>query len=518
MRKNRFSILLLLVVFAFAAAACGGSPAATATSVPATQTTAPTEAATVEATAAATTAPTAEATVEPTTEATAEPTKEATAEPTTEATAEPTTEATAEPTKEATAEPTKEPTAEATKEALAPTEAPTEAPTVEPTKEPTKEPTAEPTKEPTKAPTVEPTVEPTKEPTKEPTAVPPTNTSTPIPVTQAPTETAVPPTATEVPPTSTPAPTNTSVVQPTLNAAGTRIIEFATATAEARKAAMATPEPTAEATAEATAAATIAVTEAATAAPTAEATAPAACRSTGELIVGTDAAYPPFENINTTTNEFEGFDIDLLNAVAAKAGFTVKYENAAFDPIFINLASGQFDIVISAATITEERMKTVSFSNPYFAAGQVIVVRKDDAATIKTPEDLAGKTIGVQLGTTGAEAAKEIKDVTVKEYQTAPEAFQALANKDVDAVVNDNVVSLTLILNRPELNLVVTGDPFTVEYYGIAVRMECGDLLTVINTALEEVIKDGTYEEIYKKYLGEAPTKEFRKGSVGVKP
>jgi len=337
-------------------------------------------------------------------------------------------------------------------------------------------------------------------------------------VTQAPTETAVPPTATEVPPTNTPAPTNTSVVQPTLNAAGTRIIEFATATAEARKAAMATPEPTAEATAEATAAATIAVTEAATAAPTAEATAPAACRSTGELIVGTDAAYPPFENINTTTNEFEGFDIDLLNAVAAKAGFTVKYENAAFDPIFINLASGQFDIVISAATITEERMKTVSFSNPYFAAGQVIVVRKDDAATIKTPEDLAGKTIGVQLGTTGAEAAKEIKDVTVKEYQTAPEAFQALANKDVDAVVNDNVVSLTLILNRPELNLVVTGDPFTVEYYGIAVRMECGDLLTVINTALEEVIKDGTYEEIYKKYLGEAPTKEFRKGSVGVKP
>jgi ABC-type amino acid transport substrate-binding protein len=256
-------------------------------------------------------------------------------------------------------------------------------------------------------------------------------------------------------------------------------------------------------------------------AATAEATpeaAPAVCRASGELVVGTDAAYPPFESVNTTTNQIEGFDIDLLNAIGAKVGFTPVYQNAPFDPIFTNLAAGQFDIVISAATITEERQKTVAFSNPYFAAGQVIVVRKGDEATIKAAADLAGKTVGVQLGTTGAEAAKGIMGVTVREFQTAPEAFQALANKDVDAVVNDNVVSLTIILNNPSLNLVVSGDPFTVEYYGIAVRQECTNLLAAINKGLEEVIMDGTYAEIYRKYLGDDPIKEFQKGSTGVKP
>ena len=390
---------------------------------------------------------------------------------------------------------TPRPTATAEAATATPTEVPTEAATTAPTTAATAAPTEAAT-EPVSAPTVEatsaPTEKATEKPTEKPTEVAVVASNTPVPPTETPvppTETPVPPTATPVPPTAT---ATTSIYEPTLNAAGTKIIEYATATAAARKTAAAS-------------------------APTVAAPA-TACRSTGELVVGTDAAYPPFENINTTTNVIEGFDIDLLNAIGAKAGFTLKYENAAFDPIFINLAAGQFDLVISAATITEERQKTVAFSNPYFAAGQVIIVRTADAETIKVVGDLAGKTIGVQLGTTGAEAAKNIKDVTIKEYQTAPEAFAALANKDVDAVVNDNVVSLTLILNRPERDLVVTGDPFTVEYYGIAMRLECTELIDKVNAALEEVIKDGTYEDIYKKYLGDAPVKEFRKGSVGVKP
>ncbi|MBX3085279.1 MAG: basic amino acid ABC transporter substrate-binding protein [Anaerolineae bacterium] len=239
------------------------------------------------------------------------------------------------------------------------------------------------------------------------------------------------------------------------------------------------------------------------------------CKTSGELLVATDAAYPPFENVDTSTNQIVGFDIDLLNAIAASQGFTVNVQNAPFDTIFINLAAGQYDLVISAATITEERQKTVSFSDPYFVAGQVIIVREADKDTVSTSDDLIGKKIGVQLGTTGAEAAKGIKDAKVSEYPTFPEAAQALANGDVDAVVNDNATSLTYILNTPDLNLVVVGEPFTTENYGIAVGKDCGDLLAKVNAGLADAIASGKYAEIYRKYFGSDPSAEFLPSSTG---
>jgi len=172
--------------------------------------------------------------------------------------------------------------------------------------------------------------------------------------------------------------------------------------------------------------------------------------------------------------------------------------------------------VISASTITDERKQTVNFSNPYFRSGQIIIVRKADAGKVKTTADLAGKVIGVQLGTTGAQAAKGVKDVkSVREYPTAPEAFQALANSDVDAVINDDAVSLNIILNSPKLNLVAVGGPFTAEYYGIAIRKDCTALLDKVNKGLAEVIADGTYAQIYAKYLGEEPPAEMRAGGTG---
>jgi ABC-type amino acid transport substrate-binding protein len=261
---------------------------------------------------------------------------------------------------------------------------------------------------------------------------------------------------------------------------------------------------------------------AATSAPAQEAlgTKPAtlpSCSAGGTVTVGSDAAYPPFESINETSGKVEGFDIDLLNAIGAKAGFTVDAHNALFDTIFTALSYGQYDVVASAATITDERKQTVNFSNPYFIAGQVIIARKADANLYKTPADLAGKTVGVQLGTTGAEAAKGIPNTKgVQEYKTAPEAFQALANGDVDVVVNDNVTSLSILLNSPKLDLAVVGQPFTQEYYGLAVRKDCADLLTKINDGLSAVIADGTYAEIYAKYLGEEPPDVFKKGSMGL--
>jgi ABC-type amino acid transport substrate-binding protein len=241
------------------------------------------------------------------------------------------------------------------------------------------------------------------------------------------------------------------------------------------------------------------------------------CNTSGTLTVGSDATYPPFESINETSGKVEGFDIDLLTAIAKKQSFNLDVHNALFDTIFTALSYGQYDVVASASTITPERQQTVSFSAPYFVAGQVIVVRKADLANYKSTDDLAGKTVGVQLGTTGAEAAKGIKNVKeVKEFSTAPEAFQALANGTLDAVVNDNVTSLSIILNSPTLNLAVVGQPFTSEYYGFAVRKDCPDLLAKINQGLAEVIADGTYAKIYAKYLGENPSAAFQQGGAGI--
>jgi polar amino acid transport system substrate-binding protein len=243
------------------------------------------------------------------------------------------------------------------------------------------------------------------------------------------------------------------------------------------------------------------------------------CATSGVLQVGSDASYPPFETVNETTNKIEGFDVELMAAIGAKAGFTPNFHNALFDTIFTALSYGQYDLVASASTITEERQKTVSFSNPYFKSGPVIVVRQADASTVKGPADLAGKTIGVQLGTTGSAAAKKIANTKgVKEYPTAPEAYQALANGDVEAVVDDTVPALTIIANRPELKLAVVGEPLGTEYYGIAVRKDCTELLDKVNKALSEVIADGTYATLYEKYFGEAPSPEFRKGGTGVVP
>ncbi len=373
--------------------------------------------------------------------------------------------ATAEPTQEPTVPPA--PTPEATAEVVTP-------PTPEATAEPTAEPTAEGTPE--AAATVAVALEPTPVATAEPTA-------------EATVAVALEPTPV---PTEEPA---------------------------------ATPEATAEVTAEATAEPTAEVTAEATAEPTAEPTAVVmaptptplpACRTTGELIVGTDAAYPPFENVNTETGEIEGFDIDLLNAIAARAGFTPVYQNVPFDTIFTNLAAAQYDIVISATTITEERQQTVLFSNPYFAAAQVLTVRAADAETLNGVEALAGRKVGVQKGTTGADFAKGLGGFDVVEYETTPEAMRALANGDVDAVIADDAPSKTILLNNPELNLAITVEALTVEYYGIAVRLECTDLIEAINAGLAEVIKDGTYAELYRKYFGVDPIKELQEGGEGL--
>ncbi len=226
----------------------------------------------------------------------------------------------------------------------------------------------------------------------------------------------------------------------------------------------------------------------------------------GVVTVGLNAEYPPFEYVDEN-GEIVGFDPDLMNAIAERAGFEIEWVNTRWDGIFVALASGEFDAVSSAATITEEREEIVDFSNPYFNAGQMIAVLEDRADEIQSPEDLPGLKVGVQSGTTGDIASSEIDGVEVVRYDEITLAFQALANGTIDAIVNDGPVSADIIAKNPELGAVMVGDPFTDEFYGIAVQPDMPELLDAINNALAELIADGTYNEIHNKWFGiDAPS------------
>jgi peptide/nickel transport system substrate-binding protein len=234
-------------------------------------------------------------------------------------------------------------------------------------------------------------------------------------------------------------------------------------------------------------------------AATYKAAAPEAPAKVTKIRVGTNAEYPPFEFVDET-GRIVGFDPDLMAAIAKAAGFEVEWVNTRWDGIFVALASGEFDAVMSAATITEERKQTVDFSDPYFNAGQVLSVKI--GSPYQTPADLAGKKIGVQLGTTGDIWATENTQAEIVRYDEVTLAFQALANGDVDAVIADGPTSVEIIKANPEMNIQVVGEPFTEEYYGIAVNKNKPEVLAAINAGLKAVKESGEYNKIYEKWFG----------------
>ena len=215
--------------------------------------------------------------------------------------------------------------------------------------------------------------------------------------------------------------------------------------------------------------------------------------------VATDATYPPFETVDETTKGLVGFDIDLINAVAEEAGLQIELVNVGFDPLLTGIAQCQYDAAISAITITEDRAKQMSFSNSYINAGQIVTINKA-TTDIQGPDDLVGKKIGVQLGTTGAIEAEKIANAEVKAYDTVDLAFQDLVNKQVDAVVADYPTSLAFVQVNSN-DIVTVGDVFTDESYGIAVCKTNTDLLNKINDGLAKVQAKGLIQELEQKWL-----------------
>jgi ABC-type amino acid transport substrate-binding protein len=231
-----------------------------------------------------------------------------------------------------------------------------------------------------------------------------------------------------------------------------------------------------------------------------------ASQVSGEVIrIGTNAEYPPFEEIDEDSN-FVGFDIDLMEALAADAGFEIEWVNTRWDGIFFALAEGEFDAVISAATIRTDRERIVDFTIPYFVASQSIAVSVDMVEDVATPDDLAGLRIGVQTGTTGDfYATDEVEGAEVVRFDETTLAFQALGQGDVDAVIADSPAAAAIIANNPDLNATLVGDRLTEEFYGIAVRPDFPELLDALNVSLQNLFDDGTYSEIHEEWFNAPP-------------
>jgi polar amino acid transport system substrate-binding protein len=228
----------------------------------------------------------------------------------------------------------------------------------------------------------------------------------------------------------------------------------------------------------------------------------AACSGSAEktkVRVATDATWPPFEMVDESSKEIIGFDIDLLKAVAEKGGFEVEFINVGFDPLLAGISQCQYDAAISAITITEERAQTMGFSDPYFEAGQVVTVRADNA-DIMGKDSLAGKTIGAQIGTTGAIEVGNITGATLKTYDDVGLAFQDLMNGQIDAVVADNPLALGYVGQNPD-KLKTVGEVFTDENYGIAVCKTNTELLEKINKGLAAVKADGLVDQLIEKWI-----------------
>lgn len=220
------------------------------------------------------------------------------------------------------------------------------------------------------------------------------------------------------------------------------------------------------------------------------------------LSVGSDIPYPPFEQ--GKPGEYTGFDIELMEAIGEKMGRTPEFQDTSFETIFRDVAQGKFEAVISAATITEEREKAVDFSNPYYLSEQAVLVK--EGSEIESLEDLEGKTVGAQQGTTGLELAKEeLGGSEIRPFGEGPDAVNALKAGTVEGVIIDAPVAQNAVEKSGGVEIAEKVP--TEEQYGIAVAQGDEELLGEINQALKEVEDDGTYKTLYEKWFHLEPPK-----------
>jgi glutamine transport system substrate-binding protein len=223
------------------------------------------------------------------------------------------------------------------------------------------------------------------------------------------------------------------------------------------------------------------------------------------LTVGSETTYAPFEF--TENGEYVGFDMDLIRAIGAAEGYDVKINYLGFDALIPAVQSGNVDCCISAMTIKEDRAKAVDFSKPYFQAGLIIAVPQKTEG-IKTLDDLNGKRLAAEVGTTGLDASNSVKakdsKTTVKVFDSVGEAFMELEKGGVDAVINDMPVTAYYIQTKGKDKVKMVGEVFAADsQYGIGVKKGNTEVLTKINSGIDKIKANGEYDNIYKKWFGD---------------
>ena len=216
----------------------------------------------------------------------------------------------------------------------------------------------------------------------------------------------------------------------------------------------------------------------------------------GKLTMATNAAFPPYE-MTTDAGEFEGIDIETAQAIADKLGLELQIDDMDFDAALLSVQQGKADIVMAGVTVTDERKAVMDFSDSYATGIQSIIV--PEGSDIASPDDLAGKKIGTQRGTTGyIYCSDDFGDDNVVAYDDGLTAVQALNNGQVDAVVIDNAPAQEFIAANPGLKILDTS--YAEEDYAIGMA-KGSSLEDAVNAALKELKADGTLQAIVDKYI-----------------
>ena len=219
----------------------------------------------------------------------------------------------------------------------------------------------------------------------------------------------------------------------------------------------------------------------------------------GTLRMGTNATFPPYESVDDNNNVV-GIDADIAAAVAEKLGMQLEITNMEFDSLIPALNADQIDIIFAGMTITEERKESVDFSDSYATGIQSIIVPEN--SDIASPDDLAGKKVGVQTGTTGdIYCTDNLGEECVQRFESGVVATQALVNGQIDAVVIDNEPAKAYVAANEGLKIVETA--YAVEDYAAAINKGNTELMDKVNGALKELKDEGKLDEIIKTYIHE---------------
>ena len=234
-------------------------------------------------------------------------------------------------------------------------------------------------------------------------------------------------------------------------------------------------------------------------------------QDTNKLVVGTNAEFPPFEFVSVSggvVDKYAGIDIEIIKKVAEDNGMKVEINNMEFDSLTVALSNGQISCAIAGMTITEDRKKSVDFSEPYYVAKQVMIVRGDNN-DIKKATDMKGKKIAVVQGYTGQIEVENLgyKD-TMSAFKKGTEAIQELVNEKCDVVVIDSATANQYTKDNPSLKIVEDDDAFASEEYGIAVKKGDTKTLEMVNASIKKMKEDGTIDAISAKYAEGAADSE----------